>query len=237
MKRPHFVNGEIYHIYNRGVEKRDIFNNDKDRVRFIHNLYEMNNAIPVLNSPYWLAKKNQYMEVQLRYIRYIVSRDKLVDIFAFCLMPNHYHLLVRQLTDSGVSKFMQKFGTAYTNYFNLKNERVGSLFQGRFKAVLVQEDKYFRHLCHYIHLNPLDLFAPEWRENKLKNFKKASEFLLNYRWSSYLDYAGKKNFPSIINKGLVGEIFNSDKERQSNLKEGLLCMEKYTNEIEPLVIE
>ena len=235
MKKPPFVNGEVYHVYNRGVEKRDIFNNDKDRIRFVHNLYEMNDAAPVLNSSYWLTKKNQYMEVQLPYI--ITSRSKLIDIFAFCLMPNHYHLLVRQLKDGGVSKFMQKFGTAYTNYFNLKNERVGSLFQGRFKAVLVKEDIYFRHICHYIHLNPLDLFAPEWRENKLENFKKASEFLLNYRWNSYPDYAGKKNFPSVINKSLCSRIFGDEQAYQKNLKEWLLNMGESTEDARSLIIE
>ena len=138
MKKPPFINNEVYHVYNRGVEKRLIFSDDKDRFRFIHNLYEMNNSLPVLNSKYWLAKKDHNMEVRLPYIR-----DGLVEILAFCLMPNHYHLLLRQAQDKGIVKFMQKLGTAYTNYFNIKNERVGPLFQGRFKAVLSKKMSIF----------------------------------------------------------------------------------------------
>ncbi len=207
MKKPKFVNNEIYHVYNRGVEKRLISGDDKDRFRFIHNLYEMNNSLPVLNSRYWLARKNNNMEVQLPYIR-----EKLVEILAFCIMPNHYHLLLRQVQEKGIVRFMQKLGTAYTNYFNLRNERVGPLFQGRFKAVLIGEDGHLRHLYNYIHLNPLDLSAPEWRENKLNNQQKALDFLNNYRWSSYLDYAGKKNFPSVIDKKLGLEIFENEKK-------------------------
>ena len=237
MKRPVLVNNEIYHVFNRGVEKRIVFDNDKDRVRFIHDLYEMNDALPTLNNRYWLPKKDQYLEIQLPHTPYSREREKLVDIFAFCLMPNHYHLLMRQIKEGGISKFMQKLGTAYTNYFNLKNERVGPLFQGRFKAVSVQEDRHIRHLFNYIHVNPLDLFMPEWQENKLKNFQKASEFLLSYRWSSYPDYIGKKNFPSVINKSWANNIFGSTQAYRENLKEWLLNMKNDTNEPQSFIIK
>lgn len=232
MKKPPFVNEEIYHIYNRGVEKRLIFGDDKDRFRFIHDLYEMNNSLPVLNSKYWLAKKDNNMEVQLPYIR-----EKLVEILAFCLMPNHYHLLVRQIQEKGIVRFMQKLGTAYTNYFNLRNERVGPLFQGRFKAILVQEDRHFRHLYTYIHLNPLDLFAPEWRENKLNDKRKVLDFLGSYRWSSHLDYSGKKNFPSVINKKLGLEILGNKKVYVGNIQEWLGNAEGHLNEYSDITLE
>src|SRR3989344_1819754 len=165
-----------------------------------------------------------YMEVQLPYMR-----EKLVEILTFCLMPNHYHLLIRQIQEKGIVRFMQKLGTSYTNYFNLKNNRVGPLFQGRFKAILVQKDEHLRHLYNYIHLNPLDLFAPEWRENKLNNQNGVLEFLGNYRWSSYLDYVGKKNFPSIINTGLGLEIFENTKKYADDIQEWLSNIEKYHN--------
>jgi len=232
MKKPPFINNEVYHVYNRGVEKRLIFSDDKDRFRFIHNLYEMNNSLPVLNSKYWLAKKDHNMEVRLPYIR-----DGLVEILAFCLMPNHYHLLLRQAQDKGIVKFMQKLGTAYTNYFNIKNERVGPLFQGRFKAVLVQEDEHFRHLYNYIHLNPLDIVAPGWRESKLNNRQKALEFLDSYRWSSYADYTGKKNFPSIIDKKLGLEIFGDTKKYANNIQEWLGNIIKYQDNFNNLTLE
>lgn len=232
MKKPPFVNEEVYHTYNRGVEKRLIFGDDKDRFRFVHNLYEMNNSLPVLNNGYWITRDN--IEVQLQYMQ---KRDKLVEILAFCLMPNHYHLLLRQVQEGGVVKFMQKLGTAYTNYFNLRNERVGPLFQGRFKAVLVREDSHFRHLYNYIHMNPLDIIAPEWRENKLKNRGQALEFLDNYRWSSYLDYTGKKNFPSVIDKNLGLEIFGNTNKYINNIQEWLGDIEKHQSNFSDLTLE
>ncbi|HEY4504229.1 MAG TPA: transposase [Candidatus Paceibacterota bacterium] len=164
-------------------------------------------------------------------------REKLVEILTFCLMPNHYHLLIRQIQEKGIVRFMQKLGTSYTNYFNLKNNRVGPLFQGRFKAILVQKDEHLRHLYNYIHLNPLDLFAPEWRENKLNNQNGVLEFLGNYRWSSYLDYVGKKNFPSIINTGLGLEIFENTKKYADDIQEWLSNIEKYHNNFNNLFLE
>lgn len=121
-----------------------------------------------------------------------------MEILCFCLMPNHYHFLLRQLVDGGVTEFMRKIGTGYTNYFNLKNNRVGALFQGKFKAVQLEKEAHLLYLPHYIHLNPLDIRMPEWRERKIRSVGNALKFLESYQWSSYLDYIGKKNFPSVI---------------------------------------
>lgn len=131
-------------------------------------------------------------------------RKLLVEILCFCLMPNHYHLLVRQRVEDGVTEFMRKLGTGYTNYFNIKRERVGALFQGKFKAVHVSNDRHFLYLPHYIHLNPLDLYQPEWRDQQLRSATKALVYLSSYRWSSYRDYIGMKNFPSVTqNRELI----------------------------------
>ena len=211
MKKPPFVEDEIYHIYNRGVEKRSIFKNDSDRFRFIHDLFEFNDKEPALNIYYKLPSLKSYgdesYEVEPRKIR--PRRELLVEIVAFCLMPNHFHLLLRQRGKNGIINFMQKLGTGYTMYFNKKHDRVGPLFQGRFKAIHVNSDDYFRYLCHYIHLNPLDMFAPEWREEKIKNKRSAMTYLENYRWSSSQDYSGIKNFPSVISKDLISDVFEN----------------------------
>lgn len=103
---------------------------------------------------------------------------------------------------------MKKLGSGYANYFNLKNRRVGSLFQGRFKAVLINQEEHFRYLPIYIHLNPLDLVRPEWREGKIKNYSEAIEFLKSYRWSSYLDYIGQPNFPNLIKPHFLLDILD-----------------------------
>ncbi len=190
MQRPKPVTGEIYHIYNRGVEKRNITQNDKDSFRFIHNLFEFNDTAASLNSGYHHTAKTKPRR----------QRKLLVEILCFCIMPNHYHLLLRQKVENGITLFMRKLGTGYTKYFNTKYTRVGPLFQGKFKAVLVKKESHLLYLPHYIHLNPLDLTMPEWRSGQIKNKERALSLLSEYRWSSYADFIGKNNFPSLINR-------------------------------------
>jgi len=221
MKRVRFVNNEIYHIFNRGVEKRNIFSDKKDYFRFIHNLFEFNDEAPALNANYHFNP--QSMEVEPQYTR--KPRKMLVEILAFCLMPNHYHLLVRQKRENGITNFMQKLGTGYTMYFNQKYKRVGALFQGRFKAVLVNKESHFIHLPYYIHSNPLDLIFPEWREGELKNFREAINFLKKYRWSSFLDYIGIKNFPSVTSRKFLANILGKPKEYLKEMENWLKEMD------------
>lgn len=203
MNRPQFVNDEIYHIYNRGVDKRNVFLDKQDHFRFIHDLFEFNNEVNVNNKNYYFNSQN--IEVEPRYFeenkqKKQAPRILLVELLAFCLMPNHYHLLVRQKKDDGIVKFMQKIGTGYTMYFNQKNERVGSLFQGRFRAINVSKQEYLDHLFFYIHFNSLDLFDSNWQKLGAEKTKDLIAFLENYRWSSHLDYLGKKNFPSLTQR-------------------------------------
>ncbi|KKU92608.1 MAG: Transposase, partial [Parcubacteria group bacterium GW2011_GWA1_48_11b] len=120
MQRIKPVTGEIYHIYNRGVEKRSTFLDDKDRFRFIHDLFEFNDEAPVKNLTYYIGR-NKSKEVGLHKR---LPRKLLIELLAFCVMPNHFHLLVRQKVDGGVTEFMRKLGTGYTNYFNQKYSRV-----------------------------------------------------------------------------------------------------------------
>lgn len=205
MEKVEFENEYIYHIYNRGVEKRDIFLSEKDYLRFIVNLYEFNDTAPALNFGYQLNRDP--IEVRLQYER----KQMFVEILAFCLMPNHYHLMVRQKIDNGITMFMRKLGTGYTNYFNLKYNRVGALFQGKFKAVLLEREGHFAHLPHYIHLNPLDLKIPEWRERKVKKVKEAIKFVEKYQWSSLRDYLGMKNFPTVTEREFLIECIGNSK--------------------------
>lgn len=116
------------------------------------------------------------------------------------------------MVDGGIVQFMHKLGTGYTNYFNKKYERVGSLFQGRFKAVLIEKDPHFIYLPYYIHLNPLDLKFPEWRNKGIENYKEAMRFLETYRWSSFPDYIGKKNFPSVTQREFLLEFFGGPEQ-------------------------
>lgn len=200
-----FVTGEFYHIYNRGVEKRTVFVNNSDYFRFIHDLFEFNDSKAAIPSnmlfktscptKVTVEQLKQCLEVSLPKMR---SRDLLVNILAYCLMPNHFHLLVQQRQEEGITRFMRKLGTGYTNYFNLKNSRVGGLFQGVFKAASVEKDVHFNYLPWYIHTNPLTLFQPSWQKEGLQDTESAMQFLESYRWSSLMDYWGIKNFPSVI---------------------------------------
>jgi len=213
----------IYHVLSRGVDKRKIFMDDKDYYRFIHNLFEFNDRNPANTSSHHFYK--QYGDLRSREIvkkeRKREPRKLLVDVLAFCLMPNHYHLLLRPRIEGGVVKFMRKLNIGYSKYFNEKNQRTGALFEGRYKSVLVESQSHFIHLPYYIHLNPLDMEAPEWRERKINNLGKALEFLEDYKWSSHLDYLGKENFSSVTQRDFLLEVFGGEKGYGKMLKNWL----------------
>lgn len=196
---------ELYHVLNRGVEKRDLFMNDGDRLRFVHDLYEFNDTAP---APEFI----KYREIVSPDTgRPAWTRERIVDIHGWCLMKNHYHLLVSERVDGGLSQFARKLNVGYAMYFNEKYMRSGTLFQGRTKKIHINSDAYFLHILHYIHLNPLDFHKGSalWRSREVKNSARALQHLAEYRWSSYLDYCGKKNFPSIITKELFGDVFKN----------------------------
>lgn len=172
-----FSEGEFYHLYNRGVEKRETFSDINDRERFLRLLFLANSTEPF-----------NFRDVEEKKLADIDRGNLLVAIGAYCLMPNHFHILVKEITPGGISIFMKKLNTGYSMYFNKRNERVGPLFQGRFKAQHVRRDEHLKYLFAYIHLNPIKLIEPDWKENKIKNREHAEEYLNAYRHSSYADY-------------------------------------------------
>jgi putative transposase len=213
MQKPPFINGDIYHIFNRGVEKRTIFVDDSDYLRFIHSLSEFNDEGAVSNFNYYFNPKT--LEIHSLNRRLSSSRPKrmpLVELLLFTLMPNHYHLMLRQITEEGVIKFMQKIGTGYTNYFNKKYDRVGPLFQGRFRAAHIKKESHFLYLPHYIHTNPLKLADSE---------ASPLDFLKSYRWSSFPDYIGIKNFPFVTRREFLLGIFGGENAYQQYTMERL----------------
>ena len=224
MEKPQFSTDAFYHIYNRGVEKRNIFLDKADYFRFIHDLFEFNDEAAAPNFFYKLPSLKTY-EVQPHKSRGAYKRKLLVEIIAFCLMQNHFHFLIRQKVDNGIVRFMQKLGTGYTMYFNKKYQRVGGLFQGRFKAVLIEKQAHFLYLPHYIHLNPLDLEMPSWRDKKLSNPKSALKFLESYRWSSFLDHIGKRNFPPVISSDLFRKLYGDPRGYRQSIVEWLNDMD------------
>lgn len=209
LRKDPFVTGEYYHIYNRGVDKRVIFKSDSDYKRFVMLLY-------VANSNGESFRLDNLINQQRKTFYEILNLERdepFVSIGSWCLMPNHFHILVRQEMDGGISKFMKKLGTAYSMYFNIKYERQGALFGGLFKSKLIdKKDIYLKHLFAYINLNPLDIEFSGW-DKDFKNSKtsKLEQFLKNYKYSSYLDLIGNsriegrlmklENFPNYFEEG------------------------------------
>lgn len=193
------ITEEIYHLINRGTDSRIIFKNTQDYERFLLTLLECNNV----NNLYNVKHRNRRHNKETINTKEI---QRFVEILCISLLPNHFHIVVKQLVDGGISKLMQRVGNSYTKYFNIKNSRKGSLFMSRYKSVHVNTDTQIRHLITYVHANPLDLITPEWRNGEIQNHKKAKEFLENYKWSSYLFYSkgnGLDLISQIISREMV----------------------------------
>ena len=215
MKRKYpFIVGSVYHIYNRGVAKYPICKEEGDYWRFLQGLCLFND-VKSTNRVLWELER-QRGELNLKILRdYVVSpsheRDKLVRILAYCIMGNHYHLLVEEIREGGITQFMHKFGTGYSMFFNKKHERVGPLFQGRFKNVPVDDDLQLQYLLVYINvLNPANFVAPNWKEEGIDNIEKVLRYAEEYPWSSHQDYLGLRN-SIILEKGVFENIFLTPK--------------------------
>lgn len=209
-----FTTGEYYHLYNRGTDKRKIFLDKTDQDRFLSLLFLCNSGIPL--------HRSDHQGVSLEKVLSIQRETTLVDIGAYCLMPNHFHILVHEQTEGGLSLFMHKLSTAYTMYFNQRHERRGSLFEGTFQAKHAARDEYLKYLFAYIHLNPIGIIEDEWKEHHIKNKKKAEDFLASYPYSSYLDYSDAKNVRpehTIINKLAFPEYFEKSTDFKDYVKD------------------
>lgn len=187
-----FVNGEYYHVFNRGVAKMPIFLNVGGYKRFLKTFlyYQIEGPKPKFSR--FDPKTTQINEIK-----------QIVEIISYCLMPNHFHFLLRQIKENGITEFVSKLSNSYTKYFNTKNKRVGPLLQGEFKSVYIETNEQLLHLSRYIHLNPL-----------IGNLVKKLE---DYTWSSYLEYA--ENQGNICSKDIILEQFKNSKEYKQFVKD------------------
>lgn len=211
-----FSVGEYYHAYTRGNDKRKIFLDEKDCVRFLVLLYTSNSTETIhLSNFTGLGKVSGLLKMfnQKR-------KDTLVEIGAYCLMPNHVHLLLREKIDGGISLFTQKLFTAYSMYFNRRHQRTGKLFDSVFKAEHADDDNYLKYLYAYIHLNPISLIEKKWKEKIIEDKVQAKKFLSKYSYSSYLDYRGvKREENSILNISAFPEYFETATDFDSMIDE------------------
>lgn len=202
-RKEELANGEVYHVVLRGLDDNLIFKDINDYYRGVFSIYEFNNE----NSIEIRKRREERKKEKASGDPFsaIDKRDKLVEVLCFCFMPNHIHLLLRQLKNGGITKFMRKVGAGYGGYFNKKNSRKGYVFQNRFRSVYIESDGQLKTVFTYIHTNPISLIEPGWKGRGINNPKEAIKFLEEYKWSSYQDYIGKKNFPSVTDRDFMTE--------------------------------
>jgi REP element-mobilizing transposase RayT len=215
MRKIIFASGEYYHIYNRGVDKREVFLDKRDYERFLVNMREFNreDTIGSLKDLQALrARNNGLLEPGVP--------EKLVEIVSYCLNPNHYHFILKQTMERGIERFMHKLGMGYTNYFNKKYDRSGSLFQGPFKAIHINSNEYLLYLSAYVNRN---------------NFIHGYSLDDKWPYASYLDYIGKRN-GKMCNKETILNQFKDVEEYKEFINVNALYL-KEKKEMEKYLLE
>ena len=192
--------GEYYHIFNRGMAKQKIFLDKRDWIRFLFLILHFQSPITFQNihrptknfvqhSVFNIDKEEKLEIIQKRY----------VELTAFCLMPNHFHLIIKEVEESGVARYMQRVLNSYTKYINTKYKKSGHLFQGPYKAVHVNGNIQLLHLSAYIHKNPRELRG--WKNKEI-----------NYEWSSYQDFVLKNRWDTLIVPQIITEQFKNEND-------------------------
>lgn len=209
------VRDNYYHVFNRGVNKRPIFGNKRDYSRAINLIrFYVSKDYPIRFSKFLFLSTDQRREIWEK----LEKSEKYAEIICYCFMPNHFHFLLKQKVDNGISKFIANFQNSYTKYFNIKYNRVGPLLQGQFKAKKIDSENQLLHLSRYIHLNP-------YSSAIVGNI----EDLLNYEWSSLSEYATKNKFKFCFKETVLS--YFKDKE---SYKEFVLDNADYQRTLEDI---
>lgn len=221
MRKIVFANNEIYHIFNRSIEQRPIFTDKREYTRALITLEFYRFKSPPLRLSKALLLENKKRE---KFFQNLKERGKkLIEIVSYCLMPNHFHFLLKQKMDNGISRFISNFTNSYTRYFNTKHKRIGPLFQGIFKAVRIENDEQLIHVSRYIHLNPVVSFIVK------------EELLDAYPWSSLPEYLTSSR-QEICNKEIILGLFPS-KEKYRKFVHDQIDYAKKLEAIKHLVLE
>lgn len=203
-----------FHVYSRGTEKRKIFMQYAEYCRFVFLMWVCRIGRPEVN----LSRKDTTIAAE-RILNgrepeeslYVKEFDPLVSFVTWNLLTNHYHFILVSLVEGGISKYMQKLGTAYTKYFNARHQRSGRLFQNSFQSIAVDDPRYLAVLLRYINFNHAELVEPKWKERIIKDLKRMDEFVNSYPWSAHLDFLGMRHSLLIdkdVVSGLLEEKFN-----------------------------
>jgi putative transposase len=210
VRKVQFAPDEFYHIYNRGNSRQTIYRTKDDYNRFAALLYLANGT-----------QSFDFRDIGTDSIFEYERGDQQVAIGAYCLMPNHFHILATPLVEEGVTTFMRKLTVGYSMYFNKKHHRTGSLFEGRFKSEHVDSDNYLKYLFSYIHLNPVKLLQSDWQQQGITNLTEIFSYLNNYRYSSYVDSAMSRPESNILNRAPFPEYFFTKQAYDAEMKDWL----------------
>ena len=203
MRKTTFVNGEHYHIFNRGVDKREIFSDTKDYERLLLSMNLLNDKYDGLMIEWRDFKKSNPKSSLADFLKLGFRRKtKLVEIIAYCLNPNHFHFILKQISDKGIEKFMHKIGISHTKHYNDKYKRNGSLFQGTYKAIMIDSNEYLLYLSAYVNTNN---FIHGYNDNN------------NWKYSSLLDYLGKRD-DGLVSKNVISDQFSKTEDYNAYLK-------------------
>lgn len=204
------ITGSVYHVFNRGVEKRIIFPDKSHYQRFLTTLdYYKDNQPERLSLS---AHLNNKALIQPK------AKEHLISILCFCLMPNHFHLVLKQLTDGGISRFMNDIANSYTKYLNTRLERVGHLFQGSFKSKLIETESSFLQVTRYVHLNPLGLHPEGEKAMGIYSTEKLLKVLKEYPYSSYKTYLGKEMAYPICDQSEIRKLLGAPNDYKNFVK-------------------
>ena len=191
--------GEYYHIINRGVNKQIIFSNKYEYWRFIFLVLLFQSPISFKNLNRLVKDFVQHSVLHNDIDKEKITKYKYVELVSFCLMPNHFHLIVKEVEEGGIAKYMQRILNSYTKYINKKHDKSGHLFQGPYKAVHIKDDKQLKYLSTYIHKNPMEIVG--WK-NRLEQ----------YPWSSYQDFVNENRWGNLLETDIVSGEFKNKKE-------------------------
>lgn len=205
-----FAVGEYYHIYNRGNSRQTIFTTESEYRRFQYLLYVANGTAQL-----------DFRSIEQDKVLSFERGQPFVAIGAYCLMPNHFHILLTPVVENGVQQFMQKISTSYSMYFNKRHNRSGSLFEGKFKSEYVGEDRYMKYLFSYIHLNPIKLIQSDWKETGIRDLEAAQKYLEEYKYSSFIDFQHEREESALLNRALFPDYFKTKKEFDTELLDWL----------------
>lgn len=223
MRKTPFITGEYYHIYNRGVEKIDTFKDLHDAQRFLQSMEEFNTIEPIGSIYENNFRKNNQLSGRT------TKSERLVEFLCYCVNPNHYHFVLLQVVDGGISEFIRRLSGGYTRYFNHRHKRSGVLFQGKFKSVHIDSNEYLLHLSAYVNLN-----------NKVHKLSGPTAKLVRSSWDEYIDGSRRNNKECFCKKDIIlGQFKNKSeykKYAESSLKD-MVKIKEVTKGLEDLLLE